>query len=137
MRDAAAILIGLCTGATMSVAVSCAWCVLHLPARLQDRLGAGSSRLFAWAIVMGLTLSALRTGAGFSLHLPAWAACPVFLAGGMFVGMLAASLEEILEVAPVLLRRFRLGRVAPGIRLTLLIGKGLGAVIACLIYTLK
>lgn len=136
MHDLLAILLGLFTGATMAVAVSCAWCVLHLPARLQDRLRAGSARLYAWAIVIGCTLSALRVGADLSLGLPPIAACPVFLAGGMFVGMLAAALEEILEVAPVLMRRMRLGNVSPGLRFTLLIAKGLGAIVACLIFTL-
>lgn len=135
MRSVIAILLGLCTGATMSVAVSCAWCVLHLPARLQDRLRAGSSRLYVWAIWMGMTLAALRVGAGLSLGLPAWCAVPVFLLGGVFVGMLAAALEEILEVAPVLMRRFRLGDVSPGFRFVLLIAKGLGAVAACMLFT--
>ena len=34
--------------------------------------------------------------------------------GGMFVGMVASALGEILEVAPVLMRRFRLGDVSGG-----------------------
>lgn len=137
MRSAAAVLIGLCTGAAMAVAVSCSWGVLHLPARLEGRLHAGSPRLSAWAIFAGLLLSALRMGTGFSLGLPPWCAVPVFLCGGMFVGMLASALEEVLEVAPVIARRFRLGSVSVGLRWTLLVAKGVGAVIACLIFTMQ
>lgn len=136
MNSLVALLIGLMTGAAMSVAVSCAWCVMHLPARLQDRFQAGSPRLYTWAIAAGLLLSALQTGADFSLSLPAWCAVPFFLAGGMFVGMLASALGEILEVVPVIIRRFHLGDVSAGMRITLMIGKGVGAILACLAFTL-
>ena len=57
------------------------------------------------------------------------------LLGGMFVGMLAAALEEILEVAPVLMRRFRLGDVSTGVRFVMMLGKGLGAVLASLAFS--
>ena len=53
----------------------------------------------------------------------------------MFVGMLASALGEILEVVPVLLRRFRLGDVSTGVRFTMMIGKGLGAVLASLLFS--
>ena len=43
-------------------------------------------------------------------------------------------LEKILEVAPVLLRRFRIGDVSLGIRWVMLIGKTLGAVLGCMLY---
>jgi len=54
----------------------------------------------------------------------------------MFVGMLSAALEEILEVAPVVMRRFRLGDVSTGVRFVMMVGKGLGAVLAGLVFTL-
>lgn len=135
MIDAAGVLIGLLTGATMSVAVSCVWIVMHLPARVQDRFQAGSPRLFGWALELGLLAAALAVG-GLTLPLPEVCVVPVFLAGGMFVGMLASALGEILEVAPVLMRRFRLGDVSAGMRTVLMLGKGLGAVLACLAFTL-
>ena len=68
--------------------------------------------------------------------------CPLALAvrrcclGGMFVGMVASALEEILEVAPVLMHRFRLGDMSLAFRWTLLLGKALGAVLASLLFTL-
>ena len=54
LRDLAGIPLGLVAGAAMSVAVSCAWAVLHLPARLQDMFQAGSPRLFSLALLLGL-----------------------------------------------------------------------------------
>ena len=132
----AAALIGLITGGTMAVAVSCVWVVLLIPARLQDLFRVRSSRTMTLALWLGLVLTALGNGVGFTLRLPAPAGSLAMLLGGMFVGMLASALGEILEVAPVMMRRFRLGDVSLGVRWMMLIGKGLGVVIATLVFTL-
>ena len=42
---------------------------------------------------------------------------------------------EILEVAPVLMRRFRLGDVSTGVRFVMMLGKGLGAVLAAMAFS--
>ena len=136
MHNLLAVLLGLITGATMSVAVSSVWLVLLIPARIQDRFRLRSSRTMTLALCLGLIWSALINGAGFTLHLPPVFGSVALLFSGMFVGMLASALGEILEVAPVLMRRFRLGNVSLGVRWTLLIGKSLGAIIATLVFTL-
>ena len=131
-----AILIGLMSGAAMSVAVSCVWCVLLIPARIQDRLQGASPCLLTWAICAGLIFSTVNNALGFTLPLPLWCGSAGLLLGGMFVGMLASALGEILEVIPVLMRRFRLGDVSAGMRFTMLLGKGLGAILASLAFTI-
>ena len=135
MTDLLAILIGLTTGATMAVAVSCVWIVLLIPARVQDRWQAASPCALTWAICIGLMLTTLNNALGFSLPLPAWCGSAGLLLGGMFVGMLASALGEILEVAPVMMRRFRLGDVSTGVRFTMMLGKGLGAILAAMAFT--
>lgn len=136
MIDALTILAGLLAGASTAVAASCVWGVLLIPARVQDRLQAASPRILTWAICLGLMLSACHDMLGFSFSLPEGFGVLGLLLGGMFVGMLAAALEEILEVAPVLMRRFRLGDVSTGVRFVMMLGKGLGAVLAALVFTL-
>ena len=136
MTDLLAIVIGLMTGAAMSVAVSCVWIVLLIPARIQDRFQGGSPCILTWAIAAGLVFTTLNNALGCSLPLPWWCGSLGLLVGGMFVGMLASALEEILEVAPVLMRRFRLGDVSTGVRFTMMVGKGLGAILATLAFTL-
>ena len=126
----------LLVGAGTAVAVSCVWGVLLIPARVQDRLQAASPRILTWAMCLGLFLSVAHDMLGFSLHLPTLFGAAGLLLGGMFVGMLSAALEEILEVAPVLMRRFRLGDVSTGVRFVMCIGKGLGAILAALVFTL-
>ena len=135
MNDWLAVLIGLVTGATISVAVSCVWGVLLIPARIQDRLQAASPRTLTFAMCTGLMLATLQDMLGFSLHLPWIFGSAGLLLGGMFVGMLSAALEEILEVAPVVMRRFRVGNVSTGVRYVMLVGKALGAVLAALAVT--
>lgn len=135
MNDALAILIGLMTGSAMSVAVSCVWVVLLIPARVQDRLQGASPRVLTWAICAGLMLSTLNNALGLALPLPWWCGGFGLLLGGMFVGMLASALGEILEVAPVMMRRFRLGDVSTGVRWVMMVGKGLGAMLAALAFT--
>ena len=136
MNDALTILAGLLAGASTAVAASCVWGVLLIPARVQDRLQAASPRILTWAICLGLMLSACHDMMGFSFALPEVFGLLGLLLGGMFVGMLAAALEEILEVAPVLMRRFRLGDVSTCVRFVMMLGKGLGAVLAALVFTL-
>lgn len=136
MTSLLGILIGLTTGATMAVAVSSVWCVLLIPARIQDRFQAASPRSLAWTLCLGLWLSALNNGLGFHFTLPAWLGGLALVPCGMFVGMLATALGEILEVAPVMMRRFRLGDVSPSMRWVLMLGKGLGAILASLVFTL-
>lgn len=135
-RDLLAVTLGLVTGATMVVAVSTVWCVLLIPARIQDRLQAASPRLLTWALATGLILAALGNGADFALNLPPPVAWVLIVPCGMFVGMLSAALGEILEVAPVIMRRFRLGNVSTSVRFIILVGKGLGAILASLVFTL-
>ena len=130
------ILVGLVAGMTMSVAVSCVWAVLLLPARVQDVLQAGSPRLFGYAFLIGMVATALGNGTGFTLRLPQALGSAGLLLGGAFVGMLASALSEILEVVPVLLRRCRITDESKGVRWVMLIGKVLGAVLGCLLYPL-
>lgn len=134
MNEGLAALLSLVAGAVMSVTVSCVWTVLHLPARLQDVFQAGSPRIFAWAMLSGLALASVAMTPGMGASLPIWVGGAGMLLSGIFVGMLASALEKILEVAPVLLRRFRIGDVSLGIRWVMLIGKTLGAVLGCMLY---
>lgn len=135
IHDLLAVVIGLVTGGTMAVAISSVWVVLMIPARVQDALQAASPKLLAWALSAGLLLSALGN-CRISLMLPPWCASALFLPCGMMVGMLSAALGEMLEVTPVLLRRFGIRNVSRPLRLVITVGKGLGAVLACLTFTI-
>ena len=135
MHEALCVFLGFVTGGTMAVAVSGVWVVLHLPARLQGRFRALTARSLTAALCSGLVLAAVALS-GVALPLPAWAGALTMAGGGVFVGMLACALGEILEAVPILAHRFRLGEVSTGFRWAMLIGKGLGAVLAALTFTM-
>jgi len=135
-HDALAVLIGLVTGAAMSVAVSGVWVALHIPARLQERFRVSSSWPMTAALCAGLALASLDLHEGLTLHLPWWTGSLAMLAGGAFVGMLSSSLGEILQVLPVLKQRLHLEDQPFGYRLAMMTGKGLGALLASLMMTM-
>lgn len=127
-----AALTALISGAAMSIAVSGVWVVLHIPARLQERFRVRSSWPMTIALCAGLTLAAFSLNEDFTLHLPRWTASAAMLCGGAFVGMLSSSLGEILQVVPVLSQRLHLDDRPLGYRVAMMLGKGIGAVLACL-----
>ena len=131
MHNLLAALMALVSGAAMSVAVSGVWVALHIPARLQERFRVRSSWTMTAALCAGLTLSALGLDEGFTLGLP-WAAPIAMVSGGAFVGILSSSLGEILQVVPVLSQRLNLNERPLGYRPAMMLGKGLGALLACL-----
>ena len=58
------------------------------------------------------------------------------LLGGTFVGMLSSALGEILQVVPVMTHRLHLSGRPFGFRLAMMAGKGIGAVLAGLMFTM-
>lgn len=135
MREALAALLGLITGGSMAIAVSGVWVVLHLPARAAGRMKALGTRGQAAAMVLGLSLAGLSV-CGVRGYLPAWAGAAALMGGGAFVGMLACALGEVLETVPILSHRLRLGSVSKPALWAILVGKGVGAVLAGLLFTL-
>ena len=104
--------------------------------RIQHLLHAASPRMMGLALLSGLMLAALHNALRWTLGLPGVFGVVAMVVGGMFVGMVASALGEILEVAPVLMRRFRLGDVSGAVRVTILLAKTLGAIIASIAITL-
>ena len=136
MDKALAAAIGLVTGGTMAVAISAVWVALQVPARLQERFRVRSSWPMTWAMIAGLVFSAAHDALGFAVALPVWAGGIGIALSGMFVGMLASALGEILQVVPVLRQRFCLEDAQIGYRFALMAGKGIGALLAAVAITM-
>ncbi|MBR4082091.1 MAG: stage V sporulation protein AB [Clostridia bacterium] len=135
MDNILAVLLGLVTGGSMVIAISGVWVVLHLPARISEHLRALGTRGQAAAMILGLSLAGLSV-CGVHGRLPAWAGAAALMGGGAFVGMLSCALGEILEVVPAVSHRLHLGSVSKPVRWAILVGKGVGAVMAGLLLTL-
>ena len=116
---------GLLSGAVLGLCVAPLWTALKLPMRVCDLLDAGTPRMCALALTLGAMLGTLSLY--LTLPLGDLFGIAAIFAGGVFVGMLASALAEVLNVVPALFDRLSITadmRVA-GWALTL--GKMLGA----------
>lgn len=78
-------------------------------------------------IILGAVLAAIGSLTGLSIGLGRFAVILVGLFMGIFIGLLASALAEVLNVVPILMRRFKLGGYARYIIISLIAGKVLGA----------
>ena len=120
------VLQGLFTGTVLGLCAAPLWVALKLPMRVSDLLDAGSARTCAAALTLGAmagTLSMYST-----LMLTDAAGVLGILADGVFVGMLASALTEVLNVIPALFDRLSITTDMRVAGWALTIGKMLGAI---------
>jgi stage V sporulation protein AB len=83
---------------------------------------------YEWAVVLGAL-----TGVGASLrdpilHIPSFPLIFLGMAGGIFYGMLAAALTEVLNVFPILAKRIRLDGEIAILIMAIVLGKIFGSI---------
>ena len=122
-----AVLLGLMGGLTVGVCAAPLWMMLQLPMRLTDILGVKANmRLCAAALALGSAVGALHAS-GF---LPEIAGMGAMVLGGMFVGMLASSLAEAVEVVPALFDRLSISADMRIAAAALAVGKTAGVILS-------
>ncbi len=129
-----AIFLGAMTGATVGLCTCAFWLALNIPLRVQAIFDAGTPKVWAAAITVGLLLAGLRNGTSFSLNLPEWVGVLVMLTGGVFVGMLASALAEALDVLPSIWRRLHIASNIRYATVAMMLGKTLGTILAALLH---
>ncbi|WP_310359371.1 stage V sporulation protein AB [Neobacillus drentensis] len=83
---------------------------------------------YEWAVVLGAL-----TGVGASLrepvlHMPSFTLIFLGITGGVFYGMLAAALTEVLNVFPILAKRIRLDGEIAILIMAIVLGKIFGSI---------
>lgn len=63
---------------------------------------------YEWSVVSGAVIGTFGSLGNPALDLPSLLLMPIGLAGGVFVGLLAAALTEVLNVFPILAKRVRI-----------------------------
>lgn len=119
---------GVFSGLVLGLCVAPLWMVLKLPMRISDILDAGSMTFCAVALTLGAMLGCL-TGV-LSLPLSPVPGIAGLLLGGIFTGMLASALTEVLNVIPVLFDRLSITSDMRLAAWALCLGKMIGALIA-------
>ncbi|MFL0362476.1 stage V sporulation protein AB [Pseudobacillus sp. 179-B 2D1 NHS] len=84
-------------------------------------------RSYEWAIILGVMAGTLISFVPVALGLPALLLVPVGLLSGIFIGLLAAALTEVLNVFPILAKRIGVHEYIIALMMALALGKVAGS----------
>jgi stage V sporulation protein AB len=84
-------------------------------------------QLYEWGVVLGAISGTFVSLRDPSFNLPAYLLIFLGLAGGVFVGMLAAALTEVLNVFPILAKRIGIDGEIVILLMALVLGKIFGS----------
>ncbi len=82
---------------------------------------------YEWAVVLGAILGTVGSLRDPVLSFSPYVTVPLGLAGGVFVGMLAAALTEVLNVLPILAKRVRVDDKLETLMMAIVLGKVFGS----------
>ncbi|MFC4324102.1 stage V sporulation protein AB [Litchfieldia salsa] len=83
--------------------------------------------LIEWGVVFGALMGGWFSLTDIVLSLPNFFTIPVGLASGIYVGMLAAALTEVLNVWPILAKRIRVDDKIIALLMAIVLGKVIGS----------
>lgn len=134
MRNVIFVIIGLGGGAVVSAAVFAFIAAIGIIPRMAQR-----TKTLAWiryyedVILIGGLCGTITMFVDFNIPLSPFFIGAISLAVGMFTGVLAIALAEVLNVSPIMMKRFNLRR---GMR-PLLLAFAFGKVAGSLLYFMK
>lgn len=85
-------------------------------------------KTYQYAIVSGFVLSTIIYFSEFHLNLSKYVAIPTGFIYGVFIGLLSSALAEVLNVIPVLAKKFKLKNHLKYVIATLMAGKVVGSI---------
>lgn len=104
------ILLGVCGGALVGTSAAAFITLLDIVPRLSQITNSSKSiHIYERTLVISTVFITLADFIGFSLKLNKYSLIPIGLIVGIFVGLLASALAEVLNVIPILSRRVKLG----------------------------
>lgn len=130
----AAVVTGFAWGVVTGGAIASFFCVLEVIPRLaQLTQTRGAMRLYETVMGLSMAASSFAFDQGFALPARHWPTCTKLATAitgalmGIYIGMLASALAEVLNVLPVLARRFDVEQHMRLLVLSLMLGKLLGS----------
>ncbi|SCY92237.1 stage V sporulation protein AB [Alkaliphilus peptidifermentans] len=134
MRSVLVIITGLSNGIIVGSGIVALLTLLDIVPRLAQLTN--TYKYIQWyenVIVMGAVFAAITSLTDFAISLKAPIVVVIGFFIGTFIGLLASALAEVMNVIPVLIRRFRLEGYVIYILYALIIGKVLGSLLDWLI----
>ncbi|WP_449620296.1 stage V sporulation protein AB [Robertmurraya sp. Marseille-Q9965] len=89
---------------------------------------------YQWAVVLGALIGGFASLRDPSLYLSPFILIPLGAAGGVFVGMMAAALTEVLNVFPILAKRIGLEEKIVILMMAFVFGKIFGSLYQWIYY---
>ncbi|MED3624912.1 stage V sporulation protein AB [Neobacillus thermocopriae] len=89
---------------------------------------------YEWAVVFGALAGVIASLRDPVLGIPSFILIPLGLTGGVFVGMLAAGLTEVLNVFPILAKRINLDEQIVILIMGIVLGKIFGSIFQWLYF---
>ena len=108
-----------------------------IPRLTQISKGYDFIRWFQRALVAGVLIFTWLDLRGFILHLPRIMTLLVGMFHGIFVGMLAAALTEVLNVLPILAKRLNMTNAILFLLMAMVLGKISGSLFHWILYVPK
>ncbi|WP_216830450.1 stage V sporulation protein AB [Alkalihalobacterium elongatum] len=123
-----AILIGLAGGLAVGSGFVAFLTVLGVVPRLtQLSKTAKYIHIYEWAVVLGAVAGSVVSLNDIVLYLSALLLIPIGLAEGIFIGLLAAALTEVLNVLPILAKRLGIAEKIIILLMAIVLGKVFGS----------
>lgn len=138
-ENAFLVLLGLAGGLAVGSGLVALLIVLDLIPRLaQLSYGFRKSLWYETAVVSGALFWSLADFLGMRLWLPSHATLIIIgLLDGIFIGMLAAALTEVMNVLPILAKRLKLSGYLISLLMAMVFGKVAGSLFDWLVFQWK
>ncbi|WP_209122492.1 stage V sporulation protein AB [Alkalihalobacillus sp. BA299] len=122
------ILIGLAGGLAVGSGFVAFLTVLGIVPRLTQLSKTGKYiHIYEWAVVLGALAGSIISLNDIALYLSAYFLIPIGLAEGIFIGLLAAALTEVLNVLPILAKRLGIAEKIIVLLMAIVLGKVCGS----------
>lgn len=128
------IIVGLAGGIAVGSGFVAFLTVLDIIPRLGQATGLQKTKSFEAAVVLGALVFTFIDFHSFQFGIFPIAAALIGLFCGIFVGMLAAALTEVLNVFPILAKRLHLGRFIAWLLMAMVFGKVAGSLFDWLVF---
>ncbi|WP_100407105.1 stage V sporulation protein AB [Bacillus solitudinis] len=89
---------------------------------------------YEWALIIGVQFGTWSSFYNYELKWSALLTIPIGLAAGMFIGMLAAALTEVLNVLPILAKRVGIAERMITLLMAIVFGKIIGSLFQWLYF---
>jgi len=127
--------VGLSGGIAVGIGFVAFLTVLGIIPRLTQLTKTGGFiRFYEWAVVISVVVASFADLNNLIISLSRLVLVPIGLASGLFIGMLAAALTEVLNVLPILSKRIGMEGKLIALLMGLVIGKVAGSLFQWLYF---